>query len=697
VTRLWDVTSGTELTAQVGLPYLSPTGDHLAVQGFGVDEVTFVDAATGRVLVRQPGVLSVDASAIDRSDAPQPTPLAGRPFSADGRYALGEQAGRAVLWDLSAGGAPTVPLLGPAALSSASPRVSPRGDLAVAIEDGSYLAFYDPSTGEAAGSFPVTSATVTSLSFNADGSRLALQDSAGLLQVFDLDGDGYWGKVGPVGDLEFSRDGRHVVVTWQAGVDPSGSTLFVTDLYDVASGSLVARVEGEYLATSRGTRPQLFVRRWDRTLAVSDLTSGRSVLTDAPGTQISAIVVAADSSRLAVATSDGVRVWNLSTDSPAVRATDLAPVALGLSFTPDNSRLVGVGIGSTPTAWSLQRVGNGDIIGATSATSSTILEDGVTVLEPTDASRTAVRYRNLLTGAVRPGPPLQPGDVVDFPLVGAEGTPHVVNLVGGGAVVARPDATVIGRTPGQVRTTSRDGSTLAVAEPGRSVSIVRTADLSVVATIDLEALPDDDLPTQADSIALGPDGSLLAATNGTGSTVVWDVASGRVLTRLDGRPTDQLSFPLWGLGFSPDGSRLVVKSPANDVRMYRVGGTGEWETLATERLPAQYAGRVVFSPDGELVVVDGLFVLDGRTLAPITTLLDGPGAVTRFTSDGDSLVTISVPQGTPQNAQRSVVRWSLSTDELTATACRIAGRNLTRDEWNRYLGSTGAPYRDTCS
>jgi hypothetical protein len=97
------------------------------------------------------------------------------------------------------------------------------------------------------------------------------------------------------------------------------------------------------------------------------------------------------------------------------------------------------------------------------------------------------------------------------------------------------------------------------------------------------------------------------------------------------------------------------------------------------------------------VVVDGLFVLDGRTLAPITTLLDGPGAVTRFTSDGDSLVTISVPQGTPQNAQRSVVRWSLSTDELTATACRIAGRNLTRDEWNRYLGSTGAPYRDTCS
>lgn len=706
VTRLWDVASGSELFAEVGLPHLSPTGAHLAVPSYAVpedeQEVTIVDAATGAVLARQPGTLSVDRTAIDRSDGPQPSPVSGRPFSADGRYAFGHQNGRAVLWDLAAGGRPTVPLLSPGGRSSSSPRVSPAGGLAVAIENGTDLAFYDPATGAFQGSFPVTSGTVRSLSFNRDGTRLALQDSTGLVFLFDLDDDaqdGSWAQRRPVdtiGDVEFSPDGRHLIVTWRIGVDAAGFSRFATDLHDLATGVRAAQVEGEYLATSRGGRPQLFLRRWDRTLAVFDLASGRSVLTDPPEQQISAVAVSALATRLAVATTGGVRVWDLTADAPAAPTAKVASVALGLSFTPSADGLVGVGIGEVPALWDLDRIGAGETIGATSANNSTILEDGVTVLEPADPGRTSVRYRNLETGATRPGPALQTGDVVDFPLVGAEGTPHVVNLDGGGAVVARPDGSVIGRTPGQVRTTSRDGAVLAVAGPGRRVVLTRTADLSVIRTIDLVALPDDDLPNQADSVALSADGALLAATNGTGTTVVWDVGTGRVLTRLDGRPTDRVSFPLWGLGFSPDGTRLVVKSPANDVRMYRVAGEGDWELLATERLAAAYAGRVVFSPDGDLVVIDGLFLLDGTTLAPITTLLDGPGSVTRFTADGRSLVTISVPQGTPAGALRAVVRWKLATDELTTTACRIAGRNLTEDEWNRYLGATGQAWRATC-
>jgi hypothetical protein len=36
----------------------------------------------------------------------------------------------------------------------------------------------------------------------------------------------------------------------------------------------------------------------------------------------------------------------------------------------------------------------------------------------------------------------------------------------------------------------------------------------------------------------------------------------------------------------------------------------------------------------------------------------------------------------------------ISLDSLVPRACRLANRNLTRTEWQRYLG--GLPYRPTC-
>ncbi len=38
--------------------------------------------------------------------------------------------------------------------------------------------------------------------------------------------------------------------------------------------------------------------------------------------------------------------------------------------------------------------------------------------------------------------------------------------------------------------------------------------------------------------------------------------------------------------------------------------------------------------------------------------------------------------------------WDVAPDHWDATACRIAGRNLTRAEWNQYL--PGRPYQATC-
>jgi hypothetical protein len=38
--------------------------------------------------------------------------------------------------------------------------------------------------------------------------------------------------------------------------------------------------------------------------------------------------------------------------------------------------------------------------------------------------------------------------------------------------------------------------------------------------------------------------------------------------------------------------------------------------------------------------------------------------------------------------------WDVDIGHWVATACRIAGRNLTHAEWNQYL--PGRPYQETC-
>ena len=40
--------------------------------------------------------------------------------------------------------------------------------------------------------------------------------------------------------------------------------------------------------------------------------------------------------------------------------------------------------------------------------------------------------------------------------------------------------------------------------------------------------------------------------------------------------------------------------------------------------------------------------------------------------------------------------WTLRTSVLVTAACRIVGRDLTRAEWDQYIGSS-VPYQRTCT
>ena len=153
--------------------------------------------------------------------------------------------------------------------------------------------------------------------------------------------------------------------------------------------------------------------------------------------------------------------------------------------------------------------------------------------------------------------------------------------------------------------------------------------------------------------------------------------------------------PLPDLGYadptvypSPDGRRLVVDAGDAGVGLLDAG-TMTWISRPD---PAQ-AGLVehwnTFSRDGSLFAStsgDRLSYWDARSgtlLGSIGVDVEGTPA---FSADGSSLTLAGI--------EGSVLTWSLDPRSWVATACRLAGRDLTEQEWRSYLGER--PYEPVC-
>jgi hypothetical protein len=147
------------------------------------------------------------------------------------------------------------------------------------------------------------------------------------------------------------------------------------------------------------------------------------------------------------------------------------------------------------------------------------------------------------------------------------------------------------------------------------------------------------------------DGRRIAVTTDQGATTIHDTVKGELLrdksidtTSLESQAEDQ--------------SKAPVRS-----------ASGAWIAKATER-DSQFSVTIVTAENGE----------EG---AEIVT--DAADVV--FSSDGRTMATVD-PAG-------QVELWIWPPDELIADACSRLDRNLSVDEWQKYLGAT--PYGLTCS
>ena len=224
------------------------------------------------------------------------------------------------------------------------------------------------------------------------------------------------------------------------------------------------------------------------------------------------------------------------------------------------------------------------------------------------------------------------------------------------------------------------------------------------------------------------DGRLMA-TSSPEAVILWALRSGEPVAR----PVRSSVVPLGDASLSPDGRTLAIMGPEQDVEIvdvatlrhrawlsesgsvvpmrftpdgrYVVGGSYRgWARLwspktgrPVSQVLAGHAGPVsgvAVSPDGDTLAVGGVDgavrLYDLHTRQPLGAQLPGvpnSAVVPEFTPDGAYLFAIS-------DAGRAY-RWDARPSSWARDACVVAGRTLTRAEWQATL--PGRPYAPACA
>jgi WD40 repeat protein len=171
----------------------------------------------------------------------------------------------------------------------------------------------------------------------------------------------------------------------------------------------------------------------------------------------------------------------------------------------------------------------------------------------------------------------------------------------------------------------------------------------------------------AQAVAFSPDAHTLASGNGNGTTTLWVVKTGKLITTLNHGAS---AAAIGGVAFSPDSKTLAVASGDGTTRLFNPATGKVIDTLASPSAAASTANSVAFSPTGALLATSHgstVTVWDTASRKAVATkgLASGAAAASlAFSADGR---TLAVSDG----AGKAEV-WNVASRKLMSTLTGVA-------------------------
>jgi WD40 repeat protein len=187
-------------------------------------------------------------------------------------------------------------------------------------------------------------------------------------------------------------------------------------------------------------------------------------------------------------------------------------------------------------------------------------------------------------------------------------------------------------------------------------------------------------------VAFSPDGRMLASVSEDKTIILWDVACHEPI----GRPLRGHDSWVLAVAFSPDG-RTMASGGWDKVVVL-------WDLTTQPPIGRPILKReepidcLAFSPDGRLLALGRSPILlwdlqAGQSLGPPLDYPESLFGSLAYNPDGRILAS--------GGDNGRIIFWDVSLESWKTRACRIANRNLSLTEWERFIGRD-IPYRRTC-
>ncbi|HWN43531.1 MAG TPA: TIR domain-containing protein [Thermoanaerobaculia bacterium] len=547
-------------------------------------------------------------------------------------------------------------------------------DAASGAELARFLHDKDPETG--------ARAEVVQVAFDPAGEQLAAADRGGTVQVWR------------VAEKRLLVRVRHEEEVTAMLFSPGGNQLATASqddtvrLWSLPDGRETGRIDHQRdaFAVAYGPKaPYLATASEDRTVRVFDVVSGREAARLAHDYTVWTVAFSPDAGFLATGGGDGVvRVWRLvDWRLGAVNRREVARVFVGdgvnqLRFTPDGRGLLAGASDGTVRFF--------DFIGGREAGRAVEeLELSAVSLSP-DAKRLATLTREgegRVWGLGAPGRPRELAGKASHLRFSGDGR-HLVAARQEGSLIVLDAATGEER---MVREIGQEVRALAVQPGGGAVAVADQGE-----AVQLLTVPDGRQVGRWTGVlcvdlAVSSDGHSVAGV-GTDSTVrLWRAGQDREVARIAEPGASAVAL-------SPDGRKLAAGGETGEVVVWDVVTSSDGGPVRLVERNRFQAGAAVADlafgrPASVLAAAAGqaVHVWNPATGAEVARMVhDQKVTSLEVSADGRLLATGS--------ADGTALVWWISPGDLVAGACSRLSRNLTSQEWRRYL--PGQPCRQTC-